>query len=44
VPGVQVYQLAFTENRVGQSSALAVVLTLLVLAVILPLQRIFREK
>src|SRR6478735_510457 len=24
VPGVQVYQLAFTENRIGQSSALAV--------------------
>ena len=44
VPGVQVYQLAFTENRVGQSSALAVVLSLLVLAVILPLQRLFRER
>lgn len=43
VPGVQVYQLAFTENRVGASSALAVVLTLLVLAVVLPLQRLFRE-
>ena len=44
VPGVQVYQLAFTENRVGQSSALAVVLSLLVLAIILPLQRLFRER
>lgn len=44
VPGVQVYQLAFTENRVGQSSALAVVLSILVLAIVLPLQRVFREK
>ncbi|TQJ09057.1 carbohydrate ABC transporter permease [Lapillicoccus jejuensis] len=44
VPGVQVYQLAFTENRIGQSSALAVVLSLLVLAVVLPLQRVFKEK
>jgi raffinose/stachyose/melibiose transport system permease protein len=43
VPGVQVYQLAFTENRVGASSALAIVLSLLVLAVILPIQRFFRE-
>jgi raffinose/stachyose/melibiose transport system permease protein len=44
VPGVQVYQLAFTENRIGQSSALAVVLSLIVLLVILPIQRFFREK
>lgn len=44
VPGVQVYQLAFTENRVGQSSALAIVLSLLVLAIVLPLQRYFRER
>lgn len=44
VPGVQVYQLAFTENRVGQSSALAIVLSLLVLVIILPIQRYFRER
>ena len=44
VPGVQVYQLAFTENRIGQSSALAIVLSILVLIVILPIQRIFREQ
>ncbi|HET7397317.1 MAG TPA: sugar ABC transporter permease [Intrasporangium sp.] len=44
VPGVQVYQLAFTENRIGQSSALAVVLSVIVLAVILPIQRFFRER
>ena len=44
VPGVQVYQLAFTENRVGQSSALAIVLSVLVLLIILPIQRFFRER
>ena len=44
VPGVLVYQLGFTESRVGLASALAVVLTGLILLVILPIQRIFREK
>ena len=44
VPGVQVYQLGFTESRIGLASALALVLSVLVLAVILPLQRLFREK
>lgn len=44
VPGVQVYQLGFTESRIGLASALALTLSLLVLAVILPLQRLFREK
>jgi raffinose/stachyose/melibiose transport system permease protein len=44
VPGVQVYQLGFTESRIGAASALAIVLSLLVLAVILPLQRLFRER
>lgn len=43
VPGVLVYQLGFTESRVGLASALAMVLTLLVFVVILPLQRLFRE-
>ncbi|OZF34541.1 sugar ABC transporter permease [Rhodococcus sp. 14-2483-1-1] len=44
VPGVQIYQLGFTESRVGLASALAVVLTALILVVIVPLQRVFREK
>lgn len=44
VPGVQVYQLAFTQFEIGQSSALAIVLSLLVLAVIVPIQSLFREK
>lgn len=44
VPGVQVYQLGFTESRIGLASALAIVLTILVFVVILPLQRFFRER
>lgn len=43
VPGVLVYQLGFTESRIGLASAVGVVLTVLILAVILPLQRLFRE-
>jgi len=31
VPGVQIYQLGFTESRVGLASALAVVLAALLL-------------
>jgi raffinose/stachyose/melibiose transport system permease protein len=42
VPGIQIYILAFLERKVGLASALAVVLVLLVLAVILPIQRITR--
>jgi raffinose/stachyose/melibiose transport system permease protein len=44
VPGVLIYQLGFTESRVGLASALAVVLTALILVVILPIQRFFKEK
>jgi raffinose/stachyose/melibiose transport system permease protein len=44
VPGVAVYNLAFNDNRLGAASALAVVLTLIVIAVVAPLQRLFREK
>lgn len=44
VPGVQIVRLAFTEGRVGLSSALAVVLLLVVLLVVLPLQRLGRER
>lgn len=44
VPGVQIYQLAFTESRVGLASALAIVLTVLIVAVIGPMQRLFQEK
>ncbi|UXY19434.1 sugar ABC transporter permease [Streptomyces cynarae] len=44
VPGVAVYNLAFNDNRLGAASALAVVLTLIVIAIVAPLQRLFREK
>jgi raffinose/stachyose/melibiose transport system permease protein len=43
VPGVLIYQLAFTKNQVGLASALGIVLMVLVLAVILPLQRLNRR-
>lgn len=43
VPGIQIYILAFTEQRIGPASALAVLLMLLVLVVILPIQRLSRE-
>lgn len=43
VPGIQIYILAFTEQRIGPASALAVILTGLVLIVILPFQRLNRE-
>lgn len=43
VPGIQIYILAFTEQRIGPASALAVLLMLLVLIVIVPIQRLSRE-
>jgi raffinose/stachyose/melibiose transport system permease protein len=43
VPGVQIYILAFLERQVGLASALAVMLMILVLAIILPIQRLSRE-
>jgi len=43
VPGIQIYILAFTEQRIGLASALAVMLMVLVLAVILPIQRLSRD-
>jgi raffinose/stachyose/melibiose transport system permease protein len=43
VPGIQIYILAFTEQRIGLASALAVMLMVLVLIVILPIQRLSRD-
>jgi raffinose/stachyose/melibiose transport system permease protein len=43
VPGIQIYILAFTQQRIGLASALSVMLMLLVLLVILPIQRLGRE-
>lgn len=44
VPGLQIFYLAFTENRVGLASALAVTLMVLVLAVVLPIQLLSKEE
>ncbi|MGW1346444.1 carbohydrate ABC transporter permease [Kribbella sp. NPDC002412] len=44
VPGVQIYRLTFLQQHVGQASALAVLLAVLVLVVIWPIQRLGREK
>ncbi|WP_422739799.1 carbohydrate ABC transporter permease [Micromonospora sp. WMMD729] len=42
VPGLEIYRLAFSQRQVGLASALAVVLMLLVLAFVLPIQRLTR--
>ncbi|RBM19122.1 sugar ABC transporter permease [Streptomyces sp. PT12] len=44
VPGVEIYRLTFLSQQVGQASALGVALTVLVLAVVLPLQWLGRER
>lgn len=44
VPGIQIYIVAFLERNVGLASALAVALMVLVVAIILPIQRLSREE
>jgi raffinose/stachyose/melibiose transport system permease protein len=44
VPGLEIYYQAFVERQVGVASALAVVLVILVLACVLPIQRLTREE
>jgi raffinose/stachyose/melibiose transport system permease protein len=44
VPGVEIYRLTFLQQHVGQASALAVFLAVLVLVVIWPIQRLGRQK
>jgi raffinose/stachyose/melibiose transport system permease protein len=43
VPGLEIYELAFTDRQVGLASALAVVLIVLVLACVLPIQWLARR-
>lgn len=43
VPGIMVYNLAFTSKQIGASNAMAIVLAAVVIAVIIPIQRIFKE-
>jgi raffinose/stachyose/melibiose transport system permease protein len=42
VPGVEIYRLTFLDQRIGQASALAIFLTVLVLLVVWPIQRLGR--
>ncbi|MEV4776765.1 sugar ABC transporter permease [Microbacterium sp. LTA6] len=44
VPGVEIYNQAFTNGRVGQASALAIVLSLLVYLVVILINGLVREK
>jgi raffinose/stachyose/melibiose transport system permease protein len=44
VPGYQIYVLAFTQRTVGPASALAVMLMALVVLIIIPIQRLSRER
>ena len=43
VPGLEIYELAFSHRQVGLASALAVVLFVVVLACVLPIQRLARK-
>lgn len=43
VPGLEIYYLAFFSREIGQASALAVAFMALVLAIVLPIQRLTRE-
>jgi raffinose/stachyose/melibiose transport system permease protein len=44
VPGLEIYYQAFFERQVGQASALGVALMVLVLAVVLPVQWLTKER
>jgi raffinose/stachyose/melibiose transport system permease protein len=44
VPGISIFRIGFTESNVGLASAFGIVLMVLVLAVVLPIQRLSREK
>lgn len=43
VPGLLIYRLAFTAQKVGLASALGIILTVLIVVVIAPIQRLRRE-
>jgi raffinose/stachyose/melibiose transport system permease protein len=44
VPGLEIYYQAFSNRQVGVASALAVVLMVLVLACVLPIQWLTRDR
>ncbi|MFF2823260.1 carbohydrate ABC transporter permease [Arthrobacter koreensis] len=43
VPGISIYRIGFTQNDVGLASAFGIVLMVLVIACVLPIQRLARE-
>lgn len=43
VPGLEIYYLAFFSREIGQASALAVAFMVLVLAIVLPIQRLTKD-
>ncbi|MEQ1735124.1 MAG: sugar ABC transporter permease [Rhodoglobus sp.] len=42
VPGISIYRIGFTQSNVGLASAFGIVMMILVLAVVLPIQRLAR--
>jgi raffinose/stachyose/melibiose transport system permease protein len=44
VPGISIYRIGFTQSDVGLASAFGIVLMILVLACVLPIQRLSRER
>lgn len=42
VPGISIYRIGFTQSDVGLASAFGIILMILVLAVVLPIQRLAR--
>lgn len=44
VPGISIFRLAFTQSEVGLGSAFGIVLLVIVLAAVLPIQRLARER
>jgi raffinose/stachyose/melibiose transport system permease protein len=44
VPGISIFRLAFVQSQVGLASAFGIVLLIFVLLVVLPIQRLSRER
>jgi len=44
VPGLAIYQLAFSQNQVGLAASIGIVLSLLVYAVVLAINFVSRER
>jgi raffinose/stachyose/melibiose transport system permease protein len=44
VPGVSIYRLAFENGQIGAASAMAIVLAVVIIIVLLPIRRLFKEE